>query len=143
VTIQLIDSADAHGYQVTVGHDTAIVSRFLSIANHGGWEATYLLAKQAEADLVNLVPAPLRRSRPRTPVAGIRVEYRARGRVKPTLCVVATWSHLGRCGQAAFSTRKHGQIGAVDKAMRRRERELGFKYELTAWQVWERIARQV
>ncbi len=57
----------------------------------------------------------------------------------PYLYFVASWSVDGKPRCTSYSAEKHGLLGALELAMKRREKATGVRYELSSRQAWQRM----
>jgi hypothetical protein len=135
MSIQPIHNASTNGLQVRVFRDKRVYTRFLAYKKHGGVDLTWIAAKQVEQELEAAAgsPLPCRRngspsktpnSNSTTKIAGIMAWYLSRPSRRPVLQIAATfpvepggWAR----SRAQFSTRTHGVLGAIRKALAARE----------------------
>lgn len=146
MAVKLITSkGEPVGYQAVVGPRSATLSRFFSLKKYGKMEARKR-AQAAEQELAAkaqpIRPRTGARTAPqrnnRSGIVGIRPRQVAEG-----LVIVATWSDRGRSGYAAFSVNTYGLLGAIERAIDRRETETGVKLNLTARQAWNRMKEAI
>lgn len=76
----------------------------------------------------------------RSGVPGIRLRTRRNRYGREVLELDVQWSVRGRKGSTSYSL-ADGPIAAVERAMQRRQLEVGAVYDLTPRQAWLRIRR--
>lgn len=148
--IQLIDSGSTLGYQVRVGPRHAVLTKFFAVRKHGGRRKALAAAREAEMRLAKQAEAPAAKTGARiaphanntSGLVGVRPRLLLFSEV-PYLYFVASWSVGGRARSTSFSAEKHGVLGALELAMKRRERATGTRYAVTPRQAWRRMKRLV
>ena len=150
MAIQFIDHGSTHGYQVRVGPRHAALTKFFAVRKHGGPRRALAAARAAEAELAKQTEAAIGRTgaRRRAPanntsgLVGVRPRY-VMFSDAPYLYFVASWSVNGKPRCTSYSAEKHGLLGALELAMKRRERATGVHYDITPRQAWSRMKHLV
>jgi len=150
MAIQLIDHGSTQGYQVRVGPRHAALTKFFAVRKHGGPRKALAAARAAESQLARQTEAPASRTGARrqapanntSGVVGVRPRYVVFSDV-PYLYFVASWSVDGKPRCTSFSAEKHGLLGALELAMRRRGKAIGVPCEITPRQAWSRMKHLV
>lgn len=123
-------------YQAIGGTGKSGASQYYSIARYGSAVAL-LMAKHRASELESGAPRRVYKPRWRNAsgIPGLSFEYQvfSDGGV-PIAYAVATWYKAGRNCASRFSTQKHGMLGAVELAMRRREAGTGQPLGITTRQ---------
>jgi len=144
--IQLIDHGSTQGYQVRVGPRKAALTKFFAVRKHGGPRKALAAARAAESRLAKLAQPPSPKKGPRRQVAtnntsglvGVRPRYLLFSDT-PYLYFVASWSVDGKPRCTSYSAEKHGLLGALELAMKRREKATGMRYGVSPRQAWQRM----
>lgn len=150
MAIQRIEHGSTRGFQVRVGPRDATHTKFFAYRKHGGQRKALAAARAAEAALIEQFGAPTSRTGARLRLAvnnssglvGVRprcVVYSD----EPYLYFVASWSVKGRPCCTSYSAEKHGLLGALEMAMRKREKATGVRYDITPRQAWHRMKHLV
>jgi hypothetical protein len=148
--IQRIDHGSTQGYQVRVGPRDGVLTKFFAMRKHGGVRKALAAARAAELELSRYVEPPAAKTGPRERLSASNrsglVGVRPRQLMfsdTPYLYFVATWSVDGRPRATSYSAEKHGLLGALELAMRRREEATGLRYDLTPRRAWQRMKHLV
>lgn len=148
--IQLIDHGSTQGYQVRVGPRHAVLTKFFAMRKHGGRRKALAAAREAEAELArHTAPARARSGARRetnanntSGLVGVRPRYLVFSDV-PYLYFVVSWSEGGRARSTGYSAERHGLLGALALAMKRREQATGVRIQLSPRQAWARMKHLV
>jgi len=150
MAIQFIDHGSTQGFQVRVGPRHAALTKFFAVRKHGGPRRALAAARAAEAELVRRSAAMSGKTGARRQVptnntsglVGVRPRYVVFSDV-PYLYFVASWSVNGKPRCTSFSAEKHGLLGALELAMKRRERATDMLYDMSPRQAWSRMKHLV
>jgi len=146
MSIQRIEYGSTNGYQVRVGPRHASLTKFFAVRKYGGVRKALAEARAAEAMLqLEAEPTSPRRGPRNTAQAnntsgliGVRPRYTMFSD-KPYLYFVASWNKGGKAFATSYSAAKHGMLGALTLAMKRREKGTGLRYELSPRQALNRM----
>lgn len=146
MAIQHINHGSTHGYQVRVGPRNASMTKFFAVRKYGGMRKALAQARVAEGEMKKQAPAITPRHGPRAVVQvnntsgiiGVRPRY-VLFSDHPYLYFVASWSLGGKAHSTSFSAERHGRMGALDLAMKRREEVTGVAYDVTPRQAMNRM----
>jgi hypothetical protein len=146
MSIQRIESGSTNGYQVRVGPRHAALTKFFAVRKYGGKRKALAEARAAEAVMRETAPATTSRTGARSAkpanntsgLVGVRPRYTLFSDT-PYLSFVVSWSKNGKAHSTSFSTEKHGLLGALTLAMRKRETATGTSYDVSPRQALNRM----
>lgn len=146
MAIQRIEHGSTNGYQVRVGPRHASLTKFFAVRKYGGIRKALAEARAAEVVMRDEAPPTSPRRGPRSTaqanntsgLIGVRPRYSLFS-AKPYLYFVASWSKGGKAFATSYSAEKHGVLGALQLAMKRREKATGTGQELTPRQALNRM----
>jgi hypothetical protein len=146
MSIQRIESGSTNGYQVRVGPRHASLTKFFAVRKYGGVRKALAEARAAELALQSSAQPTSPRVGPRrtapanntSGLTGVRPRYTMFSDT-PYLYFVASWSKGGKAHSTSYSAEKHGMLGALTLAMKKREKATGMRYDLSPRQALNRM----